>query len=379
MKTLFIAHEFSRTGSVLQFLELLKLYKKETNVNIDLLLLNQQEKTLMKDFQAIVQNCYYIEHRKITSFVKNITKRDDLYYISINKIAKKKYDVIYGNTILTLTKLSELKEKSPNSTSILHIHEPLFLIQEFSKHHPFESYLKNVDYCIAVSDYVRKTLIEKYGFPAAKIIRIYPFYQEKDSIDVTQKLLDENLLKDKLILTTIGNPHLVKGSDLIPEIAEKLRMYRNDFIILVVGVNPNNKFLIEIKKEIEEKQLQDYIKFFPNTDKVSEIYGSSNLFLMISREESFSLVTVEALLHKIPIICFKDNGGPNEILGSHYPFYAGNGNTGDIVDNILRLSKNKDDFQKVLPELLCKIERYFNKQRNLSQNIQFIHSIKTKK
>lgn len=372
MKTLFIVHETSRTGACLQLLETIKQYQKIVSSDIDLLILNNADRTLLGDFLDITPNCYFYKKKKTSALWKNFRNREKTRYITLADIVKKKYKIIFGNTIISLPVLAEIKSKIVNCTAFLHCHEPKSLILDFSKHFPFEQLLNSIDYCIAVSDFVKNTLLEDYHFPEDRLVRIYPFYQNK--LRNGENFLDEEITKDQLVITTIGNPHEIKGTDLLPNIAEKLRSFNINFIIIQIGGLANNDFLNKIKNTIAEKKLEKYFYFLESSENLLHLYKKSDIFLMISRQESFSLVTIEAIENNVPVISFRNNGGPNEILGKDYPFYANFLDTDDVVRNIIKITKNRTLAIDEINKIKINIEQLYNKEKNINSILQFILS-----
>jgi len=106
-----------------------------------------------------------------------------------------------------------------------------------------------------------------------------------------------------------------KGIDILIEIIQG-----------VIKANKNIKFHIFGSKEDGQKLVEElsnrypsnveYLGFISN-DRVENEYLNSSLYIMTSRIETFSLVTLEAQAHGLPVIAF-DIKGPHDIIKNDF-------------------------------------------------------------
>ena len=277
----------------------------------------------------------YIYAKNILKYY--LRKNKNTHLILLEKLKKENYSVIYSNTILSL-KLAE-KLKNASNELLLHCHESKFLIDFFYEKVNFEKKLEKVDRVIAVSNSVKKTLSVDYNYPLEKIKTIYPFVEIDINTVKKITLAEQNIFK----IGVMGNPHLVKGFDLLPYLAEvllkKYSFYQ--FKILIIGGNhETNELSKKIKTEVKEKGLLSYFEFIDSVKNPSDYLNSFDVFAMTSRYESFSMVTLEAMLLKKPIVLFRNSGGPEEIIPEEYCFYSNHLDIESMAENIFKIYKN---------------------------------------
>lgn len=88
------------------------------------------------------------------------------------------------------------------------------------------------------------------------------------------------------------------------------------------------EYLQMLKKYIAENELEDYVIFHGHTKDIDPLLSTMDLGLMCSRDEAFGRVTVEYMLHKIPVIA-SNSGANTEIVkeninGAIYTIYNAN-------------------------------------------------------
>jgi putative colanic acid biosynthesis glycosyltransferase len=114
-----------------------------------------------------------------------------------------------------------------------------------------------------------------------------------------------------------------KGGKIIFEIAAKLTHLPIKFV--VVGSNDNFKS--------EAKNVVVY-PLINNQEKLAELYSSADLFLLTSKQETFSLTTIESLACGTPVIGF-DCGGATEIAPTPFGNFVPYGEINLLINLIL--------------------------------------------
>jgi glycosyltransferase involved in cell wall biosynthesis len=102
-----------------------------------------------------------------------------------------------------------------------------------------------------------------------------------------------------------------KGIDLLVKIIEKVLEINKDIEFHIFGSGEDGQKLIE---ELNKKYPNNvkYLGFIPNKQLEKE-YQEASLYIMTSRIESFSLVTLEAQAHGLPVVAFNIKGPRNII------------------------------------------------------------------
>ena len=84
-----------------------------------------------------------------------------------------------------------------------------------------------------------------------------------------------------------------------------------DWRLEIVGEGPLRE---DLEKQIRKFDLQEVV-FLPGfTEFVGQAYDTAEIFVISSSYEAFGLVTVEAMLHGLPVVGFADCPGTNELI-----------------------------------------------------------------
>lgn len=127
--------------------------------------------------------------------------------------------------------------------------------------------------------------------------------------------------------------------DLVEVIAELSRL-RQDFQVLIVGSDPKDKFIHEVKAAITAAGLEAYFSFLGTRADMKELYAISDVMLSLTSTtaEAFGRTVVECLSIGTPVVGYA-HGAVAETLGAIYPQgLVAVGNTADVahkVDKVL--------------------------------------------
>ncbi len=229
------------------------------------------------------------------------------------KLTKYRNSIWYINTIVLPEVINYAKQN--NVKLILHVHELEQMFEPLSSEQ-IQNIICYPDLIIANSK-TTENVLNKLG-RKENIEVCYPaldtniFYKNSK---MRRKYRDKlNLKPEQFVWMMCGTLDENKNPILFINIANELAKLNSDIIFIWLG-NSLNKDL--------EKVCNQKIKFLGLSDKVKWIFGAHNEyynyfncadgFVLTSLRESFSLVTIEALLLELPIVT-QDSGGVNEIL-----------------------------------------------------------------
>ena len=238
--------------------------------------------------------------------------------LTINKILTKQ-------RFISIVKLVRILSK--NKIDILHTHCPspdfygrasAFLSHlnlVFSTIHNTKGYslwrervMKNITTkYIAISEEVEEYALKILKIPTKKIKIIYNGIDVENYLNCLVK--KENKLK-KLgiknygkIITTIGRVNEQKGHIYFIKAAELVLKKFPDTYFLIIGDTQNDKYLYQkLIKIIKSKNLKNKIMFTGIRQDIPEILAISDVFVLPSIYEGFSLVTIEAAMAGLPIV-----------------------------------------------------------------------------
>lgn len=229
---------------------------------------------------------------------------------------------------------------------------------------------KNIDMMIAVTKEVERQL---YKFMPSdirpKIEQIYlgaqcPALYDEEAIKEYKK----NLNVDNLFMVgLVGRINDFKGQYLLIEAMKILKEKKLNIKAFFVGHAMEESYLEELKQKIKSFKLEDSIDFLGFTNEPHKFMQACDCMIMASKNETFGLVTIEAMQMQTAIIA-ANSGGVLEIID-------------DKTSGLLFENRDAKD-------LSLKIEMLYN-DRNLKDNLsnagyekannKFSHNVQFKK
>jgi len=280
----------------------------------------------------IIKNKYKIKY--INKYIVNLTYIFK-YYFNINAsfilewylkkiIKKKKYYIwhfIFLNykSLLIINTLAKLDQKIAVTFqgADIQINKSIkygnrldkkydeFLKQVIKKVHLFTSISKNITKDLIKLNINKKLIINiPNGIPIKKFLKYN---------------LKKNKKNKKLRIITVARySEKKKGYDLLSKIVKKIIDKKIDFEWTIIGKD-TNKLLLNNKifRNVNKFKIYENIDskkeyYFPNS-QIIKLYNQSDLYINLSRIESFGITFVESLAANVPLITF-DTKGANEIV-----------------------------------------------------------------
>lgn len=346
-KVLFISHEASRSGAPIVLLHLLKWLKKNTALQFDILLLNSGP--LKTDFEQLGKTFVLSDIMGQHTYPARIKKKllgttlNDQYRKVAVYLSKGKYDLIYGNTIVSLPWLQIFKNDHSIKT-LCCIHELSYVLNYFFAKEYLENNLKNVDSIIAVSMAVKEALVNMFNIWPGKVHLHYEFidvynWKETDLIERD----DLKISGDEFIIGMGGTPEWRKGTDLIVPLALKLMAKYPElaFKMVWLGGDEENSYVKQVMYDARKTGIENKVLFLDSKPNPLNFINLFDTFILLSREDPFPLIVLEAAYLKKPIIAFENSGGIPELTAQGAGFTAPYLNIDAVADLIYKLSINK--------------------------------------
>lgn len=366
MKILFVIHEASRTGAPLFMLGLLKWLKREhKNLEFDVLLLGRGE--LETEFSSIskvyhwnpaIENiCQKVFHKLCPGFhsgsVKSALKRNN-------------YDLCYVNSVASCPVMEALTAALA-CPFLLHIHELESDFEISGAMHSFKACAPFVKRFIGVSNAVKRNLMKNYQIPEDKISVVPPV-----SMPIAEKVNERVDLKkilglpdDAFVAGLCGTLCWRKGVDLLVPLIKKISALSETSKIYFVWVgNPfDPKYPEMLEYDLAKLGLADKVRFVGRTNNAPGYMAEFDVLLLLSREESFSLVAAEASALGKTVLCFENAIGWTEYASPDAYKAVPYLDLDEMAEVITEISKNRQSHpvsdsnqanyscEKTLPEL----------------------------
>ncbi len=112
--------------------------------------------------------------------------------------------------------------------------------------------------------------------------------------------------------------------------------------------------------------------FFPHSTLINH-YKSSDIYLNLSRIESFGITFIEALASKVPIISFTGKGANEIVKDKINGFLIKDNDVSEFVNKILQIKENKEILNNMQNNCLESIKKFdldtcSNKLINIYEN-----------
>jgi glycosyltransferase involved in cell wall biosynthesis len=219
-------------------------------------------------------------------------------------------DLLYVSSVVSLPMVRMLR--LADVPVVLHVHEVGSAMAWFERGNP--GLIRSIPRrYVAVSRAVAHDLIANYHVPEEAVSVVHPY--------VTPPLPAPDVATDTrdgqpLIVGGAGNPSWTKGIDLwllaAREAVDRLGLDRLRFVW--VGSRDNEAGL-QFRTMIAKLGLENVVELVPETDRPYDHFARFDILALSSWEESASMVVLEAMAMRIPVICFAPTGGPSEEVG----------------------------------------------------------------
>ncbi|MBC8412338.1 MAG: glycosyltransferase family 4 protein [Nitrospira sp.] len=185
------------------------------------------------------------------------------------------------------------------------------------------------------SDHIRQRVMEHYRVPAKKI-EVIPMGAISDEKKSPNK---EVAVGEKVSFVAVGRLSADKGQlDLLECFQQALSRSQREMELVLVGGDGGHRELIETY--INENGLQDNVRItgYVSEDALHEYYRKSDVFILLTRMESFGIVFAEAQSFGLPIIAYRI--GPLESAFKKGALLAEPYDQKIVADSILRLAED---------------------------------------
>lgn len=161
------------------------------------------------------------------------------------------------------------------------------------------------DRTIAVSDGLRRYLVEQKGASATRTIRVY---NPIGVVATVANLTHEDLAARKPMVLTVGR--LIEDKDVSTALKTFAALARPDAELVVLGDGPCRSAL---EAEAKALGIAERVHFEGYVETPWPYYARARCLLHTAQQEAFGNIIVEALAYGLPIVA-TDCSGPHEIL-----------------------------------------------------------------
>ena len=177
---------------------------------------------------------------------------------------------------------------------------------------------------VAVAEAVRRNLIESHGVAAGDVDLIHDFVPmpKEGEVDIAsaraEVLAEFGLPGNAFIVGASGTMYWRKAPDLFVQIAARVRRIRPEapiYFFWIGGARKGDFAIFEAEYDARKLGIADRFRVIEHRLDPAKYFAALDVFAMVSREDPFPLVCMEAAAFGKPIICFADAGGMPEFAG----------------------------------------------------------------
>ncbi|MCC7377369.1 MAG: glycosyltransferase family 4 protein [Verrucomicrobiales bacterium] len=236
-----------------------------------------------------------------------------------NELRAWKPDLIYANTVSTW---GELEWLAPLEVPVLwHVHELSFVIRHTVGTDRLKRLAPAIGRFIGASNAVGLALTREFGIPEDRVAVLHesirPAPWPDDRIQERRRDLRASMgLPDHAFLVGgCGTTDWRKGVDLFTVIAQRFREMSPKTPAAFVWVGGGDERTdAQHRFTAARAGLSDYCRFIGETNQPMDYLAAIDVFAMVSREDPFPLVMLEAGSFGVPTVCWADSGGAPEFV-----------------------------------------------------------------
>lgn len=341
-KILVSSHDASRTGAPLIILNIVK--ELALTHHFDCLCILQEGGALVQEFRKYST---VLELDKLTAELSNSQSALRLFLFAI-------FDPMPEFALFNSA------QSNPLTRIFDHFHIPTFtLIHEFAEPYPtsiIQTLIGKSTCSIFPAKAVLDSALKKIEIEDANAIeaRIIPqgiFDNEfpKGDRKVARAMvrnefgLDENTF----ICLAAGYVDLRKGCDIFLQVAKEVESRKPGAKIAFIWLGKmetpqRNNYAQWLTLDVEHAGLSESVFFAGERTVVDPYFLAADVFLMLSRQDPFPCVVLEAMAASLPIICFDRGTGSAEIVGSENGFIVPYLDANAVADSVLKLANDDD-------------------------------------
>ncbi|MFW5820835.1 MAG: glycosyltransferase family 4 protein [Bacteroidota bacterium] len=168
--------------------------------------------------------------------------------------------------------------------------------------------MEAADRIIAVSNFTRNTIIEKYGVDPSKVITVH---NAVDPVDTSESDFRPKSVEEKIV-TFLGRVTMQKGPEYFVEAAYKVLQKMDNVRFVMAG---SGELLHRMVARAASLGIADRFHFtgFLKGSEVYQMFSLSDVYVMPSVSEPFGISPLEAMQSNVPTI-ISHQSGVSEIL-----------------------------------------------------------------
>ena len=281
----------------------------------------------------------------------------------------RQFNLVVANTVMTFSLIARYNNTIP---IMWYIHEGKIIKSIFSKDIAIlNTLIKSKANIVVVSEYVKEWLEREYGIK--NIAVLHNFIEiDKENVFIPMKYENEN---KKVNFTYLGSIDGNKGLDILLEANHRLDD-RSNVYINYAGNILSKTFYDDIIARYNEDNVQ-YWGLVSGIEK-SKLFQQTDVFVVSSRDESCSLVVLEAFAAQKPVI-ISDRVGAKYLLTDQSGWIFDINCIDELKTLLEDISNQKYDLNKFGEAAKKQYDKYVSKEKYREELLELVEKYMDKK
>lgn len=368
---LVVSHEASRTGAPVLSLNLLQGFVGRYNVVALLLNGGSLSEAFLLSGAAVITSLNLGAKQEIANIVvRQLCTRFDFKFAIINSIESRVVLPELGHqfvpTISLIHEFASYTRPRDAFRSALFWSGEVVFSANVTKENTFSEYPELVK---------RSAHILPQGRCLLPVSEFSELQLQAESEHI-RRLIRPKGAEHSVIVLGVGFVQLRKGVDLFIECATRvLNSPGGDccrFVWIGNGYDPENDvaYSVYLADQIRRAGLQEHILFIKETSAIETAYDEADILLLSSRLDPLPNVAIDALIHGVPVLCFKRTTGIADFLiesGLEEFCVSEYIDTSDMAKKVLALACSSALRTKIADQCREASTSYFDMKRYVSQ------------
>lgn len=261
-------------------------------------------------------------------------------YKCIKLIRQKHVDLLHAHEF-TMNVYGSIAAWSTGIPAITTVHGKAYYVNNWRRRLAYRFVARTSARMVAVSEDIRRYLMERVGVRSDSLITIYngidskQFASSEDRVRIRKEL---GISETAPAIGTIGNLYPVKGhTDLLKAAAQVVRMFPES-VFLIVG---RGDLLSRLQIEAGELGLANNVMFIGFREDIPALLQAMDLFVLPSLSEGLSLSLLEAMAAGKPVVATTVGGNPEVISHGETGFLVPPGHPESLSSRIILLLQDQ--------------------------------------